>query len=46
MSLSVVAALLASTVQRPASLQSLGPACQVTNKPDALLIYFTLFYLI
>lgn len=39
MSLSVVAALLAFTVQRRASLQSLGPACKVTKKPDALFIF-------
>lgn len=31
MNLSVVAAFLASTVQRQASLQSLDPACQVGN---------------
>lgn len=36
MSLSVAAAVLASTVQRQASLQSLDPACQVTNKPNDL----------
>lgn len=43
MSPSVVAAALASTVQRRASLLSLDPACQVTNK--AIQLYGALYCL-